>query len=86
MDLKLKKKLKKLKFSEKCFKDRSGCWYIKKFKLNGFKARFNWDGKFGTIDIKCYNETFSNKQWESIWITRDFSKFVKRVKCEEKQT
>ena len=74
------KKLKKLGFKKKCFQDRSGCWHIKNFKLNTFKTRFYWDGAFGTIDVKCYNETFSKTKWESIWITKDFSKFVKKVK------
>jgi hypothetical protein len=76
-------KLKKLGFKKIIDKNYPDLlWWEKDIKLADIKAKLSWDGKFGLLEVKVYTEicSKSKKQWETIWITRNFSKFVKRVK------
>jgi glucan biosynthesis protein len=78
--------LKENGFKKIEFRDKSSYWWEKKFKLGEFNAKFYYDGKFCTIDIRVIVEPVGIRElglYESIW-SGDWRGFKQKIKKYEK--
>lgn len=83
MDLKREEYLKKKGFKREYFRDKSGYWLIKKFKLEEFNCYFYYDGKFSTIEIDVILDN-NEKSTESIW-KGDWKQFINKINKHERR-
>ena len=66
--------LKENGFKKIEFRDKSSYWWEKKFKLGEFNAKFYYDGKFCTMDIRVI--------WSGNWkgFKQKIKKYEKNIK------
>jgi hypothetical protein len=73
--------LKEYGFRKIWYQDKSGFWLEKNFKINNFKAKFYYDGRFHHIEIETLNHKHNDiyeKQYEIIW-KGSWNQFINKI-------